>query len=90
MTFRSSRFGPVRLTEPPKGVPVAKKTIFVSDLSGKEIRDDKDAAQVVIKYSDARRGQVTLDVLASEVDDLASKGKKTARRGRKPKSETGS
>ena len=64
---------------------MARKTIFVSDLSGKEISDEKDAAQVVIKYGDARRGQVTLDVLASEVDDLASKGKKTARRGRKPK-----
>jgi hypothetical protein len=68
---------------------MARKTIFVSDLSGKEIRDDKDAAQVVIKYGDARRGQVTLDVLASEVDDLAGKGKKSARRGRRPKAETG-
>ena len=67
---------------------MARKTIFVSDLSGKEIRDEKDAAQVVIKYGDARRGQVTLDVLASEVDDLASKGKKSARRGRRPKAET--
>jgi hypothetical protein len=66
---------------------MARKTIFVSDLSGKEIRDTKDAAQVVIRYGDARRGQVTLDVLASEVDDLASKGTKGARRGRKPKSE---
>ena len=65
---------------------MAKKTIFVSELSGKEIRDDKDAATVTIRYADARRGQVTVDVLASEVDDLASKGRKTARRGRKPKS----
>jgi hypothetical protein len=67
---------------------MAKKTIFVSDVSGKEIRDGKDAAQVIIRYGDARRGQVTLDVLASEVDDLASRGTKSARRGRKPKSET--
>jgi hypothetical protein len=64
---------------------MARKTILVSDLSGKEIRDKNDSAQVVIKYGDARRGQVTLDVAASEVDDLASKGTKTARRGRKPK-----
>ena len=63
------------------------RTILVSDLSGQEIRDEKDSAQVVIKYGDARRGQVTLDVLASEVDDLASKGRKTARRGRRPKTE---
>jgi hypothetical protein len=64
---------------------MARRTIFVSDLTGKEI-DDRDAAQVVIKYADARRGQVVLDVNASEVDDLASKGTKQARRGRKPKS----
>jgi hypothetical protein len=64
---------------------MARKTIFVSDLTGKEI-DERDAATVTIKYSDARRGQVVLDVNASEVDDLASKGTKQARRGRKPKS----
>jgi hypothetical protein len=64
---------------------MARKTVLVSDLSGKEIGDESDSAQVVIKYTDARKGQVVLDVLASEVVDLASKGKKTARRGRKPK-----
>ena len=64
---------------------MARKTIYVSDLSGKEI-DERDAAQVVIRYSDARRGQVVLDVNANEVDDLAAKGTKQARRGRKPKS----
>jgi hypothetical protein len=63
---------------------MARRTIFVSDLSGKEI-DEKDAAQVLIKYADARRGQVVLDVNASEVEDLAAKGTKQARRGRKPK-----
>jgi hypothetical protein len=63
---------------------MARRTIIVSDLTGKEI-DERDAAQVVIKYADARRGQVVLDVNASEVDDLASKGTKQARRGRRPK-----
>lgn len=63
---------------------MARKTIFVSDLTGKTI-DEKEAATVVIKYTDARRGQVVLDVNASEVDDLAAKGTKQARRGRKPK-----
>ena len=63
---------------------MARKTIFVSDLTGRTI-DEKDAATVVIKYSDARRGQVVLDVNASEVSDLAAKGAKQARRGRKPK-----
>jgi hypothetical protein len=66
---------------------MARKTIFVSDLTGKEI-DDKDAAQVVIKYADARRGQIVLDVNANEVEDLAAKGTRQARRGRKPKSAT--
>jgi hypothetical protein len=66
---------------------MAKKTVFVSDLSGETITDDRAAAQVIIKYADARRGQVVLDVLAEEVDDLARRGTKTARRGRRPKAE---
>jgi hypothetical protein len=64
---------------------VARKTIYVSDLTGNEI-DEKNAATVTIKYADARRGQVVLDVNANEVDDLAAKGTKQARRGRRPKS----
>jgi hypothetical protein len=63
---------------------MAKRTVFVSDLTGKEI-DDKDAAKVTITYADARRGQIVLDVNASEVADWAGKGTKQARRGRKPK-----
>lgn len=66
---------------------MARKTIYVSDLSGQEI-DEKNAAQVIIKYGDARRGQVVLDVNADEVADLAAKGTKQARRGRRPKAET--
>jgi hypothetical protein len=65
---------------------MARKSIIVSDISGREIRDEKDAAKVAITYGDARRGRVELDVLASEVDDLAGKGRKVAKRGRKPKS----
>jgi hypothetical protein len=63
---------------------MARKTIFVSDLTGNTI-DENEAATVTIKYADARRGQVVLDVNASEVTDLAAKGTKQARRGRKPK-----
>jgi hypothetical protein len=63
---------------------MARKTVFVSDLTGKTI-DEKEAATVTIRYSDARRGQVVLDVNAGEVEDLAVKGVKRARRGRKPK-----
>jgi hypothetical protein len=64
---------------------MAKKTIYISDISGKEI-DGKDAAKVTITYSDARRGIVVLDVNADEVADLAAKGARQARRGRRPKS----
>ena len=64
---------------------MARKTIFVSDLTGRMI-DEKDAATVTIRYTDARKGQVVLDVNAGEVADLAAKGTKQARRGRKPKS----
>ena len=63
---------------------MARKTIFVSDLTGKAI-DEKSAATVTIRYADARRGQVVLDVNADEVEDMAQKGMKQARRGRKPK-----
>jgi sporulation protein YlmC with PRC-barrel domain len=63
---------------------MARKTILVSDLSGKEI-NEKDAAKVTITYGDARRGQIVLDVNASEVADLAAKGTQQKRRGRKPK-----
>jgi hypothetical protein len=65
---------------------MARKTVVVSDLSGAEIEDGK-GAQVVIKYQDARRGQVVLDVNADEVEELARKGQRQARRGRRPKSE---
>jgi hypothetical protein len=58
---------------------VARKTIFVSDLTGKAI-DEKDAAIVTIKYSDARKGQVVLDVNAGEVADLAERNEAGASR----------
>lgn len=63
---------------------MARRIILISDLTGEQI-NEKDAAKVTISYADARRGQVVLDVNASEVEDLAAKGVKQARRGRKPK-----
>jgi hypothetical protein len=67
-----------------KGVLMARKTILVPDLSGREI-DEKDAHKVTITYADARRGQVVLDVNASEVEDWARKATRQARRGRRPR-----
>jgi hypothetical protein len=63
---------------------MARRTVLVSDLTGAEIEDGK-GAQLVIKYQDARRGQIVLDVNADEVEDLARKGQRQARRGRRPK-----
>ena len=63
---------------------MARKTIFVSDLTGKQI-DDKNAAKVTINFSDARKGTIVLDVNEDEINDLISKGTRQARRGRRPK-----
>jgi hypothetical protein len=60
---------------------VARKTVLVSDISGGEIADG-EGATLTITYADARRGVVRLDVNANEVDDLADRGVKWARRGR--------
>ena len=40
---------------------MARKTIFVSDFSQKEIPDDKQSVQVVLRYADARRGLIVAD-----------------------------
>ena len=63
---------------------MAKKTIFVSDLTGQEIPEGR-SAQISIKFSDARKGTYVLDVLDDEAEELGRKGRKQARRGRKPK-----
>jgi hypothetical protein len=63
---------------------VAKETVFVSDLSGKPIEEAK-AATINIKFADARKGTYVLDVTEDEAEELGRKGRKQARRGRKPK-----
>jgi hypothetical protein len=64
---------------------VARKTVVVSDLTGKQV-DEKNAAQVVIKYADARRGQVVLDVNSDEVDNLARRARNRRAEGVGPRS----
>ena len=64
---------------------MARKNVFVSDLSGDEIPGGK-GAKIRITYSDARKGAAELDVTDEEAEELARKGRKTARRGRRPKS----
>lgn len=63
---------------------MAKRTIFVSDLSGDQISEGK-AARITINFQDARKGTYVLDVTEEEAEELGKKGMKQARRGRKPK-----
>ena len=65
---------------------MARKNIFVSDLSGEEIPDGKGAS-VTIKFNDARKGTIVLDVTDAEAESMGQKGRKQARRGRRPKVE---
>lgn len=65
---------------------MAKKIMLVSDLSNEAIPEGK-GAKVRITFGDARKGSIELDVTDAEADELGSKGRKVARRGR-PKSES--
>ncbi|RDI73544.1 hypothetical protein Gocc_2685 [Gaiella occulta] len=65
---------------------MARKTVFVSDLSG-DLIDEGKGATITIKFADARKGTIVLDVTDAEADELGRKGRKQARRGRRPKSE---
>jgi len=66
---------------------MARKTIFVSDLSGKEIANDRDAVRITVTFGDARKGMFVVDAHPEDVEVkvLTSRGKQQARRGRKPK-----
>jgi len=66
---------------------MARKTIFVSDLSGKEIANERDAVTITVKYGDARKGVIVVDADPddSEVKRLARAGRQQARRGRRSK-----
>jgi hypothetical protein len=64
---------------------LARKTVFVSDLSGETIEDGK-GAKIRITFEDARRGSYEIDATAEEAMELGRKGRPAARRGRKPKS----
>ena len=70
---------------------MARKTIFVSDLSGKEIESEREAVTITVKYGDARKGVIVVDAHPddSEVRRLVEAGRQQARRGRRPKSQNG-
>ena len=67
---------------------LARKTVLVSDMSGKEIPEGKGAT-VRITYRDARKGVRELDVTDEEAESIGAKGRSVARRGRRPKSAQG-
>lgn len=60
---------------------MARKTIRVSDRSGREIAEGKGAV-VRITFSDQRKGVRELDLTDEEAETLG--GRPVARRGRKP------
>jgi hypothetical protein len=66
---------------------MAKKTVFVSDFSSKEIADDKQAVTITVKFGDGRRGVVVADAHVDDkiVADITKAGRAQARRGRRPK-----
>lgn len=66
---------------------MVQRTIFVSDLSGEQIQDGR-GAKIRITFMDARKGSAELDVTDEEAEELARKGRKVARRGRRPKAAT--
>lgn len=69
---------------------MARKTVFVSDFSSKEIGDEKQSATVTVRFGDGRRGVVVADAHVDDriVQEIAKAGRQQARRGRRPKSET--
>ena len=68
---------------------MARKTVFVSDFSSKEIADDKQSATITVKFGDGRRGIFVADAHADDkiVGDIIKAGRQQARRGRRPKTE---
>ena len=66
---------------------MARKTVLVSDLSGEEISEGK-GAQVTIKFTDARKGTIVMDVTDQEGEEIGKRGRRQARRGRRPKAQT--
>ena len=63
---------------------MARRTVLVSDLSGAEIADGKGAT-VTSNFRDARKGTIVRDVTDSEAEEMGRKGRRQARRGRRPK-----
>ena len=68
---------------------MARKTIVVSDLSGDAIQEGK-GARITINFDDARKGTIVIDATVEEAEEIGKKGRRQARRGRRPKTEPAS
>lgn len=64
---------------------MAKKQVFVSDLSGDNIPEGKGYTMRLTPH-DSRKGSFELDLTDEEANELGRKGRSVARRGRRPKS----
>ena len=54
---------------------MAKKTVFVSDFSNKEIGDEKQSATITVRYGDGRRGVIIAD--AHVDDDIVGRSRRS-------------
>ncbi len=63
---------------------MARKAVFVSDFSSKEIADDKQNATITVRFGDGRHGVVVADAHVDDkiVQDIIKAGRQQARRGR--------
>ena len=68
---------------------MARKTIFISDFSAKEIGDEKQSAKITVTFGDGRRGVVVADAYVEDkiVQEISKAGRQQARRGRRPKAQ---
>ena len=68
---------------------MAKKTVFISDFSSKQIDDVKQSAKITLTFGDGRRGVVVADAHVDDpiIGELVKAGRQQARRGRRPKAE---
>jgi hypothetical protein len=69
---------------------MARKTVFVSDFSAKEIADEKQSATITVRYGDGRRGVLVADAHVEDkiIAEIAKAGRQQARRGRRPNPKT--
>lgn len=55
---------------------MSERIVKFSDISGKEIKEAKEQAVIIIEFPDKRRGRFHLDATVDEAGELAAKGTK--------------